>query len=35
MKDMGKVMKAVQAALSGKNADGRTISEMVKAKLGG
>ena len=35
MKDMGKVMKAVQAALSGKNAEGRIISEVVKAKLGG
>ena len=35
MKDMGKVMKAVQAALAGKNADGRTVSEIVKAKLGG
>ena len=35
MKDMGKVMKATQAALAGKNADGRTISEIVKAKLGG
>lgn len=35
MKDMGRVMKAVQAALAGKNADGRTVSEMVKAKLGG
>ena len=35
MKDMGKVMKAVQAALTGRNADGRTISEIVKAKLGG
>ena len=34
MKDMGKVMKATQAALAGKNADGRTISEIVKAKLG-
>jgi uncharacterized protein YqeY len=33
MKDMGKVMKAVQAALVGKNADGRTVSETVKAKL--
>ena len=33
MKDMGKVMKAVQASLSGKNADGRVISEIVKAKL--
>ena len=35
MKDMGKVMKAVQALLVGKNADGRTISEIVKAKLAG
>ena len=35
MKDMGKVMKAAQAALAGKNADGRTLSETVKAKLGG
>lgn len=34
MKDMGKVMKAVQAALAGKNADGKTISEIVKSKLG-
>jgi uncharacterized protein len=33
MKDMGKVMKAAQAALAGKNADGRTVSEMVKSKL--
>lgn len=33
MKDMGKVMKAVQAALVGKNADGRTVSEIVKTKL--
>jgi uncharacterized protein len=35
MKDMGMVMKAVQAALTGRNADGRMISEIVKAKLGG
>jgi len=35
MKDMGKVMKAAQTVLSGKNADGRLISEIVKAKLGG
>jgi uncharacterized protein YqeY len=35
MKDMGKVMKTAQAALAGKNADGRTLSEIVKAKLGG
>ena len=33
MKDMGKVMKAAQAALAGKNADGRVVSELVKAKL--
>ena len=33
IKDMGKVMKAAQAALAGKNADGRTISEVVKSKL--
>jgi len=35
MKDMGKVMKAAQAHLAGKNADGRAVSEVVKAKLGG
>jgi hypothetical protein len=35
MKDMGKVMKAAQATLAGKNADGRTVSEIVKTKLGG
>ncbi len=35
MKDMGNVMKAAQAHLAGKNADGRTVSEVVKAKLGG
>lgn len=35
IKDMGKLMKATQAALSGKNADGRMVSEMVKAKLAG
>ena len=33
MKDMGKVMKVVQSALAGKNADGRLLSEIVKAKL--
>mgnify|MGYP003291205074 CR=1 FL=1 len=33
MKDMGGVMKAVQAALAGKNADGRVVSEIVKMKL--
>ena len=35
MKDMGKVMKAAQASLAGKNADGRVVSEIVKSKLGG
>ena len=35
IKEMGKVMKAAQAALAGKHADGRTVSEIVKAKLGG
>jgi uncharacterized protein YqeY len=34
IKDMGKVMKASQTALAGKNADGRLVSEVVKAKLG-
>lgn len=33
MKDMGKVMKSVQATLAGKNADGRLVSELVKEKL--
>ena len=33
MKDMGKVMKAAQAALAGKNADGKLVSEIVKGKL--
>lgn len=33
MKDMGKVMKATQAALAGKNADGKLVSEIVKSKL--
>ena len=35
IKEMGKVMKAAQATLAGKNADGRMVSEIVKAKLGG
>jgi uncharacterized protein YqeY len=33
MKDMGKVMKAVQTALGVKNADGRLVSEVVKSRL--
>ena len=32
-RDMGAVMKAAQARLAGRSADGRTISEIVKAKL--
>ena len=35
MKDMGKVMKAAQARLADKNADGRAISEIVKERLAG
>ena len=33
MKDMGAVMKAAMAKLAGKNADGKMVSETVKAKL--
>jgi uncharacterized protein YqeY len=33
MKEMGAVMKAAQAKLAGKNAEGRIVSEIVKAKL--
>jgi uncharacterized protein len=33
-KDLGKVMKAVMPKLAGKNADGRTINEAVRRKLG-
>jgi len=33
MKEMGAVMKAAQAKLAGKSADGRIVSETVKAKL--
>ena len=32
-KDMGRVMKAVMAALAGKTADGKQVSELVRAKL--
>ena len=32
-KQMGLVMKAAQSKLSGKNVDGRQLSEMVKARL--
>ena len=34
MKEMGVVMKAARAKLQGKTADGRLVSESVKAKLG-
>ena len=34
MKDMGRVMKAAQATLATKNADGKLVSEVVKARLG-
>ena len=33
IKEMGAVMKAAQAKLAGKSADGKTVSETVKAKL--
>lgn len=33
-KDMGRVMKAVMAALQGKSVDGRKVNEAVRAKLG-
>jgi len=33
MKDMGGVMKAAMAKLAGRNADGKMVSEAVKAKL--
>ncbi|HJU53190.1 MAG TPA: GatB/YqeY domain-containing protein [Pyrinomonadaceae bacterium] len=33
MREMGAVMKAAQARLAGRNADGRTVSEIVKARL--
>jgi uncharacterized protein len=35
MKDMGGVMKAAMARLAGKSADGKMVSESVKAKLAG
>jgi len=33
MREMGAVMKATQARLAGRSADGRTVSEIVKNKL--
>jgi uncharacterized protein YqeY len=35
MREMGAVMKAAQSRLAGRSADGRTMSEIVKARLGG
>jgi uncharacterized protein YqeY len=32
---MGKVMKAVMAALHGKSVDGRKVNEAVRARLAG
>ncbi|HYT65025.1 MAG TPA: GatB/YqeY domain-containing protein [Vicinamibacterales bacterium] len=34
-KDMGRVMKAVMSALTGKSADGKTVNEIVRKKLAG
>jgi uncharacterized protein YqeY len=34
-KDMGRVMKAVMTRLAGRTADGKTVSDLVKKKLGG
>ncbi|HEV2176940.1 MAG TPA: GatB/YqeY domain-containing protein [Terriglobia bacterium] len=34
-KDIGKAMKAAMARLAGKSADGKRVSERVRAKLGG
>ncbi|MDQ3372460.1 MAG: GatB/YqeY domain-containing protein [Acidobacteriota bacterium] len=33
IKEMGAVMKAAQAKLAGKSADGKLVSEIIKAKL--
>lgn len=33
-KDMGRVMKAVMAALAGKTADGKQVNELVRKRLG-
>ncbi|MCX6537572.1 MAG: GatB/YqeY domain-containing protein [Acidobacteria bacterium] len=35
MKDMGRLMKAVMAALAGKTVDGKTVNELVRKKLAG
>jgi uncharacterized protein len=34
-KDMGRVMKAVMAALAGQTVDGKAVNELVRKKLGG
>src|SRR5438874_5714295 len=34
-KDMGKVMKAAMARLAGQTVDGKTVNELVRAKLAG
>jgi uncharacterized protein YqeY len=34
-KDMGKVMKAVMAALAGKTVDGKRVNELVRSRLSG
>ena len=34
MREMGAVMKAAQGRLAGRSADGRTVSEIVKSRLG-
>ncbi len=34
-KDMGKVMKAVMAALAGKTVDGKRVNELVRAAISG
>ena len=35
VKDLGAMMKAVQAKLAGKRVDGKALSEKVRARLGG
>jgi hypothetical protein len=35
MKDMGRLMKAVMAALAGKTVDGKTVNELVRKRLAG
>ena len=34
-KDMGRVMKAVMARLTGQNVDGKTVNELVRQRLAG